>query len=88
MGTLRRGFLTTPAETDALSTPMKAHRVKFRVALMARTSLSPVTFQPDRNVSLLNQNHPSRAMPRMGISARRVVMDCTRPTSFGPSILA
>ena len=23
-------------------------------------------------------------MPRMGISARRVVMDCTRPTSFGP----
>ena len=46
MGTLRRGFSTTAAETDALSTPMKAQSVKFSVEPTALKSLWPVTFHP------------------------------------------
>ena len=45
IGTLRLGFSTTPAETEALSTPMKAHSVKVSVAITALVSLLPDTFQ-------------------------------------------
>ena len=75
MGTLRRGFLTTPADTDALSTPINAHRVKFSVPETACTELPPETFQPELNSSGLNQNQPSRAVPMMGTSAKMVVTD-------------
>jgi len=45
---LRDGFSTTPADTDALSTPMNAHSVKFSVAPIAPKLLAPDTFQPAR----------------------------------------
>ena len=75
MGTLRRGFLTTAADTDALSTPINAHRVKFSVPEIACTGLEPETFKLDVNSSGLNQNQPNSAVPIMGTSANMVVTD-------------
>ena len=54
---------------------MKAHSVKLSVALTAEMSPPPVTFHPAMYTSRLNQNQPSRAMPRMGIRAMIVVTD-------------
>jgi len=37
---------------------------------------------------LLNQNQPNTAIARIGTSAKIVVTDCTRPTTFGPRMFA
>ena len=70
------------------STPMNAHSVKFSVAPIALKLLVPDTFQPAKYTSLLNQNQPNTAIPRIGTSAKIVVTDCTRPTTFGPRMFA
>ncbi len=88
IGTLRCGSRTTPAETDALSTPMKAQSVKLSVAMIAAQLSLPDTFQPSEKVAGENQNQPKIAMPRIGTSAKEVVKDCSLPTTFGPRMLA
>src|SRR6185295_8042140 len=87
-GTLRLGFSMTPADTVALSMPMYAHSAIEAARETACMSEPPLTFQPARKVSVLNQNQPKNAMPRIGISARAIVQVSSAPTARGPRMLA
>src|SRR5881396_3092223 len=68
-GMLRFGFSITPAETAALSTPMKAHSAIEAARPMAWPEEPPLTFHDARNVPRLNQNQPKNAIARIGIRA-------------------
>src|SRR5882672_5275882 len=48
----------------------------------------PLTFHPALNTAGSNQNHPKKAMPRMGISARSMVQASRIPMTRAPLMLA
>jgi hypothetical protein len=85
---LRFGFSMTPADTAALSMPMYAHSAIDAAREMAWALDPPLTFQPARNVSGLNQSHPRNAIPRIGMSARLIVQVSRAPITRGPRMLA
>src|SRR5690348_6266402 len=87
-GMLRFGFSITPAETAALSTPMKAQSAIDAARPTAWTLEPPLTFQAERNVARSNQNQPNNAIPRIGINARLMVQVSRAPTTRGPRMLA
>src|SRR6266576_1830014 len=87
-GILRLGLSMTPAETAALSTPMKAHSATEAAREMACIPEPPVTFQPAMKVVGLNQNQPRKAIAKMGMRARLTVQVSRAPTTRGPRILA
>src|SRR6185503_20321637 len=87
-GMLRFGFSMTPADTAALSMPMKAQRAIEAERDTACRPEPPLTFQPARNVAPSNQNQPKNAMARMGAMARLMVQVSRAPTMRGPRMLA
>ena len=87
-GMLRFGFSITPAETAALSTPMKAHSAIEAARPMAWPEEPPLTFHDARNVPRSNQNQPKNAIARIGIRARLMVQVSRAPTTRGPMMLA
>src|SRR6187397_1165530 len=87
-GTLRFGFSMTAADTAALSMPMYAHSAIDAARETACMSDVPLTFQPDMNVALSNQNQPNSAIARIGISASAIVQVSSAPTTRGPRMFA
>src|SRR6267378_7085577 len=87
IGTLRFGFSTTPAATEAVSTPMNAQSVAFNVPPTALSGLRPLTFQPSMYVLPLNRNQPKIATPTVGTSASDTAEDWILVTMSGPSML-
>src|SRR4051794_7990002 len=87
-GMLRFGFSMTPAETAALSIPMYAQSAIDAARLTLWALLPPLTFQALWKICGLNQNQPSSAIPRIGISARLMVHVSSAPTTRGPRMLA
>src|SRR5262245_43482594 len=86
MGTFRLGFSMLVAETAALSIPMKAQSAIDAERDAAWKSDFPVTFQASLNSEGSNQNQPTVAIPRIGISARPKVQVSNRPTNLGPTM--
>src|SRR6516165_6613720 len=84
----RFGFSITPADTDALSTPMYAHSAIEAARITARVFDCPLTFHAERNTSGWNQNHPKIAIAMIGMSARLIVHVSRRPTTRGPRMFA
>ncbi len=87
-GMLRFGFSITPAETAALSMPMKAQSAIEAEREIACMLEPPLTFQPARNTALSNQSQPKNAIPRIGMRARLMVQVSSAPTTRGPRMLA
>src|SRR3954470_12670082 len=87
-GTLRLGFSITPADTAALSIPMYAHNAIEAAREIACASEPPLTFQPERKISGLNQNQPRNAIAKIGMSASDMVHISSAPMTRGPRMFA
>src|SRR5688572_7782761 len=59
IGTLRSGFSTTAAATEALSSPVNAQNTSTSDCGTTAKTERPLTFHDPRNRSASNQNHPA-----------------------------
>src|SRR5262245_47306882 len=87
-GMLRLGLSITPAATDALSTPMKAHKANVADVVTALRVGRLCGFQLPMNTAGSNQNQPNRAIRISG--NRETIVDglVSAPTNRGPMTLA
>ncbi len=86
MGTLRPGFSTTAAATDALSSPVKAQNTSTRELGTAVITGSWRMFHEALNSAGSKYHQPAVAISRIGIRPSTIATDSIWHTSRGPRI--